>query len=265
MDWALLAAGFLIGLFSGGLSGAFGIGASSITIVLLRILLALPAEVAVATALPLSIFSALSGGAAYCQMHMMKYKTAIACGVTGGFFSILGAFATVHVADEVIMLLVGLALVASACITLDEIRRERGKGKPHKQNIEEKVGYSMVVGAVAGFFSGFLGIGGGIFLVPLLSRLRGLSYREAVPCSLFVMLIYLVPGAITHFGLGHVEVALLVALALGALIGAQFGARAAMGVERGGVKKWFVRVLLFFGFVLLANEVVRMALGQVVI
>jgi uncharacterized membrane protein YfcA len=64
MDWTLLAIGFLIGLFSGTMSGAFGIGASSITIVLLRTLLALPAEVAVATALPLSILSALSGGAA---------------------------------------------------------------------------------------------------------------------------------------------------------------------------------------------------------
>jgi hypothetical protein len=261
MDWALLAIGFLIGLFSGTMSGAFGIGASSITIVLLRTLLVLPAEVAVATALPLSILSALSGGAVYCQRQMMKYKTAIACGVTGGFFSVFGALATAQVPDEAIMLLVGLALVASACITLEGIKREKKGEKQAEQNVEEKLGYSMVVGAIAGFFSGFLGIGGGIILVPLLSRLRGMPYREAVPCSLFVMLIYLVPGAITHFGLGHVEVALLAALALGALIGAQFGARAAMNAKRGEVKKWFVRVLIFFGFVLLSNELVRMLLG----
>lgn len=253
MDLPLLAVGLLIGLFSGTMSGAFGIGASSITVVLLRALLGLPAGVAVATALPLSIPSALSGSATYCQNHMVKYKTVIACGGTGAVFSILGAVATGYVPEELLMFLVAVAMFASAYITLDEIRKDKAGERRAKQNDGEKLGYSLLIGAIAGFSSGFLGIGGGILLVPLLSRLRGIPYRMAVPCSLLVMLIYIVPGTVAHFGLGNVDVPLLLAMGVGAIVGARFGAKAAMNFEK-DVKKWFVRVMVFFGVLLLSRE-----------
>jgi uncharacterized membrane protein YfcA len=252
--------GLLIGLFSGTMSGAFGIGASSITVVLLRALLGLPAGVAVATALPLSIPSAISGGATYCQSHLLKYRTALACGGAGAVFSVLGAFATEHVPGEIIMFFVAGAMFASAYLTLEEIRKE-GKGERHaKQNDMEKLGYSLLVGAVAGFSSGFLGIGGGILLVPLLSRLRGLPYRMAVPCSLIVMLIYIIPGSVVHLGLGNVDIPLLLAMGVGGVIGARFGAKAAMNFEA-NVKKWFVRIMVFFGIVLLSRELWMMLLS----
>ncbi|MBN2121714.1 sulfite exporter TauE/SafE family protein [Candidatus Micrarchaeota archaeon] len=260
MDWPILLIGLLIGLFSGTMSGAFGIGASSITIVLLRTLLGLPAGVAVATALPLSIPSAISGGATYCQSNMMKYKTAIACGGAGAVFSVLGAFATGYVPGELIMFLVAGAMFVSAYLSLEEMRKDKRGERHAKQNDGEKLGYSLLVGAIAGFSSGFLGIGGGILLVPLLSRLRGLPYRMAVPCSLVVMLIYIIPGSIAHFGLGNVDVPLLLAMVIGAVIGARFGAKAAMNFEA-DVKVWFVRIMVFFGVVLLSRELWMMFLS----
>ena len=48
---------------------------------------------------------------------------------------------------------------------------------------------AVVIGLVAGVFSGLLGIGGGVIVVPLLTLLLGLSIREAIGTSLAALML----------------------------------------------------------------------------
>ncbi|MCP4647683.1 MAG: sulfite exporter TauE/SafE family protein [bacterium] len=252
MDWALLVIGFAIGLISGVISGAFGIGASSVKIVLLRVLLGVSGAVAIATSLPLSIPAAISGTLVYHKHKLLKYKTIITCGVTGAIFSVLGAIATQYVPDEYLMLGLGGLLLLFALL----IYKRNGVRKEDKnaQRLREKAFYTILIGIMAGFASGFLGIGGGVIIVPLLARLRKLTYKQAIPCSLAIMLIYLIPASITHLALGQVDVPLFIAMLAGSAIGAWVGAKNIVKMTNKEIRKWFAITIAFFGTVLLLHE-----------
>jgi uncharacterized membrane protein YfcA len=80
-----------------------------------------------------------------------------------------------------------------------------------------------LVGVVAGLFSGLLGIGGGVIMVPGFTKLR-LSLKSAIATSLVCVGVFGVPATITHALLGHVDWRLAALLTIGVVPGARLGA-----------------------------------------
>lgn len=113
---------------------------------------------------------------------------------------------------------------------------------------------SIFIGCIAGFASGFLGIGGGVILVPLLLAIRHIPLRRAIPTSLATMSIYAIPGALAHYSLGNVNTDLLAFVLMGSIIGAHLGAERTIRMEEKHLKEMFVTFLVFLGIVLLVNE-----------
>jgi hypothetical protein len=59
--------------------------------------------------------------------------------------------------------------------------------------------WGLIIGSIGGFFAGLLGIGGGIFLVPLIILLQGKNFLQAKAMALFVILVSTAPlGLIRH-------------------------------------------------------------------
>ena len=69
-----------------------------------------------------------------------------------------------------------------------------------------------VVGAVAGFVSGLLGVGGGIVMVPAFTAVLGMPLKRALGTSLVVIVVLAIPGTIVHWALGHIDWAIFAAL-----------------------------------------------------
>lgn len=80
------------------------------------------------------------------------------------------------------------------------------------------------IGMLAGFFSGLFGIGGGILVVPALVVLLTLDQRQAVGTSLLAILPAATISAISYGLSGNVDLVVAAVLAVGAVVGAQFGA-----------------------------------------
>jgi len=150
---------FLFGLVVGVASSRFGIGGAIITIPFLRIVMGLPGQAAIATALPLTIPTALSGALVFHTRGLIRYKTAIVAGLVGSVFSILGAIATTYFTSSQLMIITSFTFFGLAYIISKE-KREREKVRPAQ--LFEKVFTAMFIGSIAGFSSGFLGIGGGV-------------------------------------------------------------------------------------------------------
>jgi uncharacterized membrane protein YfcA len=110
------------------------------------------------------------------------------------------------------------------------------------------------VGLAAGALSGFLGVGGGVILVPAMVLLLNFRVHEAVGTSLMVMAIYAIPGSVAHYLLGHVDVALLIPIALGSVLGAQFGARLAVRTREKRLRLAFSVFLLMVAVSMAALE-----------
>jgi uncharacterized membrane protein YfcA len=82
----------------------------------------------------------------------------------------------------------------------------------------------IVIGIVAGFCSGLLGVGGGIVMVPLLVLWAGYAQRDAHAISLGAIIPISVAGVVTYGVAGEVRVGYAIALAVGAVAGARIGA-----------------------------------------
>lgn len=84
----------------------------------------------------------------------------------------------------------------------------------------------LLLGFVAGFLSAFLGIGGGIIIVPALIILFNFSVKKAVGTSLAVIIFIVSIGIISHFLLNPENINFLAVLFIlvGSLIGSGLGA-----------------------------------------
>ena len=87
---------------------------------------------------------------------------------------------------------------------------------------------SILIGAAAGMLAGLTGVGGGVFLVPLLVGVLVVAQHQAHGTSLAVIFPIALVGAITYAIHGHIpgdmDWVLIVGLALGGLVGVVLGA-----------------------------------------
>ena len=80
------------------------------------------------------------------------------------------------------------------------------------------------IGVLGGLLSGLLGVGGGIIMVPLLVYWAGFRQRDAHAISLGAIIPISVAGIATYGVAGQIRYWPALALAAGAIGGAQFGA-----------------------------------------
>jgi uncharacterized membrane protein YfcA len=99
------------------------------------------------------------------------------------------------------------------------------------------------LGIVAGIGASFSGLGGGFLVVPLLLVL-GYSAQKAVGTSFLAILVISLSALIAHNKLANVDFRVGIALGLGGVLGAQFGARLVEHVSTGQFKRIFAVVLV---------------------
>jgi uncharacterized membrane protein YfcA len=253
-DSLLLAAA--IGFGAGYLSGQFGIGGGIVTTPAIRLLLGRPELIAVGTPLPVIIPTAIAGAISYRRAGLLDARTGAAVGLLGSGFSVLGAGATAFVGGSVV-LVVTAALICWMAVdmTLLALREERSE-EERATHAERRTSWFWLgaLGAVTGLYSGFLGLGGGFVVVPALVRWFGFSAKRAVGTSLLVVSILAVPGTITHYALGHVDLALAAALTVGVVPGALLGAHVTRAAKEKTVRIAFAVMLLAVGAFLGATE-----------
>ena len=104
----------------------------------------------------------------------------------------------------------------------------------------------IIIGLLAGMLSGFVGVGGGILMIPLLMIFLGLSQLEAQGTALVAMLPPIgILAAINYFKSGYVKWEYAVVIALTFVVGGYFGSKLSLSLKPEIVKKVFGVVMLF--------------------
>jgi uncharacterized membrane protein YfcA len=218
----------LIGFASGVASGAIGIGGAILSTPGIRWALDVPAVIAVGTTLPVIVPSAVTGVIAYIRTGFVETRAAVVAAIAGSVFAVFGAFVTDVVQGE-------LLLVATAVLILvlayRMVPRGDQDGDGVAPRVEPTIPVLLVIGAVSGFVSGLLGVGGGVILVPVLSGLLRFPIKAAIGTSLAVVAAQAIPGTITHWQLGHIDWAIAGGLVIGVVPGARIGSRLAIATE----------------------------------
>ena len=107
----------------------------------------------------------------------------------------------------------------------------------------------ILIGLFAGMMSGFIGIGGGVVMVPALVYIMGLSQHEAQGTSLILMLPPIgILAVMNYYKAGQVNVWYGVIIALAFVIGGYFGSKIALKMSPSKVKLIFGVLMLYISF-----------------
>ncbi len=110
------------------------------------------------------------------------------------------------------------------------------------------------IGLVAGFASGYVGVGGGFLMVPLFISLLGITMKKASGTSLIAVVILAIPGVITQTLHGNVDFVAGIAMAIGSIPGALIGASLIRYIPERKMRFLFGFFLLFAAIILVINE-----------
>lgn len=103
----------------------------------------------------------------------------------------------------------------------------------------------IIVGLAAGVLSGMVGVGGGIIIVPCLVFFLGFSQKTAQGNSLALLLLPLgILGVLNYHKQGHIDFKIVVAMAVGFVLGNYYGSKWALTINEEKLKKIFAVVLL---------------------
>lgn len=261
MIWFLLAIiGLLVGVF-GTIIGAAG-GFLLVPILLFLYPQETPDTITSIT-LTVAFFNALSGSIAYGHLKRIDYRSGLLFSLAAIPGAVIGASITTVLSRSVFQIVFGISLLLVAIYLLVKPERHQTGdiarlGQTNRKIIDRHgtvftYSFSLIRGiAIAfgvGLIGGLLGIGGGIIHVPVLTQVLGFPAHVATATSLFLVAITSAGAVTVHIISGAFTASIRQAavLSVGAVIGAQFGARLSHNVS----EAWIVR-LLAIGLALVA-------------
>lgn len=125
-----------------------------------------------------------------------------------------------------------------------------------------------IVGIVGGFFSGLLGVGGGIVMVPMLISLIRFDQRRASATSLAAIVPTALVGSVGYLIGGRVELLAGLLIAVGGVVGSQLGSWLLRRVPTRTLRWLFVALLVALGAWMLfghVDAVARLALTPIAV
>lgn len=263
MGIALALAGVFIGIFS----GMLGIGGGTVMVPLLRIVFGLPAVSATATSLFVIIPTSISGALSHLRNGTCIIKLGLALGLGGAVTSSLGVFLADRSPSWAIMLAAAIVILYSSSTMLKKALKAPKKGEkkavavPKATDSNDGVvitGKTILsgvgIGLIAGLASGYVGVGGGFIMVPLMTNLLNIPIRKASGTSLVAIIILAVPGVIEYCLLGHVNYLAGLMLTIGTIPGAVLGTKVGAKVNERALRFIFAGFLGVAAILLIVRE-----------
>lgn len=234
MNWADIIGGLITGLAGGVFSGFLGVTAGGVLVPLLILILGKDQHVAQGISLVAQVVpTSLSGVRNYSRSgHAISMRWLVWLAIGFGIGGCVGALLAVHVPDRALQwCFVGYLVILLAIMILRSPRAKAEGAEATPDDVPLHWFTLGAIGAVAGWSSGFLGIGGGLAITALMAGIAKLSQHRAQAMSLAVTALPVtLPAALLYVQQGTplpwlTIAALIVGLWIGTDIGARFATR----------------------------------------
>lgn len=274
--WIVVPA--LVGIVVGVISAMFGIGGGMVMVPIIRIFFDRSGVVASATSLFATVPTSITGVVTRRNDGTINFKHGILLGLFGSLASPLGARAATFLPGYIAMGCMVIVVFYTASqqfikahrMKALEIAQQEGslassassgaQTQPSKSKAKlvgtSALVFSAVIGMIAGFLSGFLGVGGGFFIVPMLVSFLGKTMKEASGTSLVAVAILAIPGVISHAMYGNIDYLLSISFMIGAIPGAKLGSVLVHRFSNRRLTIIFGVVLVIGGFLLGLKELI---------
>jgi uncharacterized membrane protein YfcA len=223
--------GALIGVVAGVLSSTVGVGGAVISTPGIRALGATPLE-GVGSTLPSVLPSAITGTLRYHREGLVYWPVVLRVVPLGVIFAVAGAIGSVHFPGKGHVQQILTALLVG--YTAWKTSRPPTAAQDARQSTTAStfpIPRCAAIGIGAGALSGFLGVGGGIFMVPTFRGWLRLGLKETIATSLACVGLLAIPSTITHIFEGTVNWTFALPLCLGVIPGARLGSHWTVGAS----------------------------------
>ncbi|MBD5469655.1 MAG: sulfite exporter TauE/SafE family protein [Lachnospiraceae bacterium] len=192
---------FIAGIGAGLGTGFAGMSAAAVISPMLITFLGLPAYEAVGIALASDVLASAVSAYTYGKNKNLDIRNGLVMMMTVLLFTLVGSFAASRIPNTTMgsfsvfmTLLLGIKFIVKPVMTTKE-SMQAVSGK-------KRIIQSVVSGIVVGFICGFVGAGGGMMMLLLLTSVLGYELKTAVGTSVFIMAFTAFTGAVSHFAIG---------------------------------------------------------------
>lgn len=269
--FAAFIAPALAGVFVGVMSGLLGVGGGTIMVPIFRLAFGMSPLASTATSLFAIIPTSISGVVAHARAKTCVPKLGLALGVGGAVMSPMGVWLASVSPGWLVICVAAIVIGFSAfkmfkkavkCAPAPRAGRAGGnvqaasaKAVPDQPVLSRKQYLQgACIGLIAGLASGYVGVGGGFIMVPLMLAVLGIPMSLASGTSLIAIMILAIPGVIEQGLLGNIEYLAGIAIVVGSIPGALVGARLVRVVPERQLRFIFGGFLLVAAVMLMLNE-----------
>ena len=243
---------FFAGLGAGLGTGFAGMSAAAVITPMLVTFLDMNAYQAVGIALASDVLASAVSAYTYQKNGNLDVRNGLIMMAAVLTFTLVGSFVSSLVPNttmgnfSVIMtMLMGVKFIVKPVMTT----KEAMQGVPKKKRAIQ----SVICGSLVGFICGFVGAGGGIMMLLVLTSVLGYELKTAVGTSVFIMAFTALTGSISHFAIGGMPDLLTLGLCVVfTLIWARIGARFANKASAKVLNRATGIILVILGVVILS-------------
>jgi uncharacterized membrane protein YfcA len=198
--WTILIT-FFAGMGAGLGTGFAGMSAAAVISPILITFLGIDPYIAVGIALSSDVLASAVSAYTYGKNKNLDVKNGLIMMVSVLVFTVVGSYVSSLIPSTTMgnfsvfmTLLLGIKFIIKPVMTTKEAMNEVPAGKRAIQSI--------ICGILIGFICGFVGAGGGMMMLLILTSVLGYELKTAVGTSVFIMTFTAFTGAVSHFAIG---------------------------------------------------------------
>ena len=192
---------FFAGMGAGLGTGFAGMSAAAVISPMLITFLGMDPYMAVGIALSSDVLASAVSAYTYHKNKNLDIKNGLIMMLSVLLFTVVGSYiaslvpsATMGGFSVFMTFLLGIKFIVRPVMTTKEAMAQTDAKKRAVQ--------SMICGVIIGFICGFIGAGGGMMMLLILTSVMGYELKTAVGTSVFIMAFTALTGAVSHFAIG---------------------------------------------------------------
>jgi uncharacterized membrane protein YfcA len=223
---------------------------------------ALALKISLGTSLAIMVPTAIFSSYNHYRTSKFNIRLGIVLGCFGLIGGIFGASLAISIDFKILRMILGIVFIILALNMFFKVDKKSHEEINENLKLDlRKLFYMSILGLGVGFLSGLFSLGGGIFIIPILTIVLGFSMIEAIRTSTIFISITAIGGSIPYFLanidnnniflIGYVNILYLLIIISFSIPITYFGAKLAYKINGKLLKRILALLLVFFSLKLM--------------